>query len=272
MRWHRRHTAGSSVGQGNDWLPPLAPTHRKEFLDTDQDQLEELCCDLTKKALLSSPGCQLSIGLLGKMHQISSILQQMPSCQGRLSKILQERPETFVLFGAQSAELTVSLSQQALAFARLEESSALMLASDFQSTAVTQHASSLQEQTALLEEPVMNNSQSGAPCQSMIEWLSVPVDMGSERVVHAKTPSEPIEVEASNTGVLGDDEFEEGLRQSLVISNVRDAREALQQAIQTSYYKQASNHVVDDRDVAFGQRRAASATSESTCIASKGRA
>jgi len=72
--------------------------------------------------------------------------------------------------------------------------------------------------------------------------------------------------------VLGDDAFEETLRQSLVDSDFQDAQpsneeEALRQAIQASY-NEASSAAVDDRTVCFGQQHAASASSESACITS----
>jgi len=71
--------------------------------------------------------------------------------------------------------------------------------------------------------------------------------------------------------MLGYDELEE-VQRGHVNSDFQDAqsaneKEAFLQLTRTSYYNQASN---DALDVRFGQRLAASASSETACIASNG--
>lgn len=183
--------ARPAVAKGSDWPAPLAPkkdaSHgrkdapkdRKQLSDMDQDRLEELCRDLVKKALLSSPEYQLSIGLLGTMPEISSILQQMPSRRRKLSKILREQPGNFVLFGTQFAEPIVSLSQQALAFARLEETS--KLASDSPSTAVSQDASMQEGHVAIPKDPVVDSSKTTQCTAGHEESCNMLVEMGFDR-------------------------------------------------------------------------------------------
>lgn len=156
----------------------VRPAQKQPTPSMDQAQLEDLCCEVAKKALLGLPDHRCSVGQLGCMREVAPFLQQMGSKRPKLSKLLRDRPEVFAFSGAANAEQIVTLTQKALA--RLWEEEALEAEREKQ--AMSAHTKSWAE---LKPSSVAGRRTGAAPWsvehESYEEHCAMLVDMGFER-------------------------------------------------------------------------------------------
>lgn len=125
---------------------------KKQAKGQSQHELEEICCDLMIRALLNYPGCQSLVGTLGNEKEVISVLHQMGQKRPKLSKLLRDRPETFVFLENKGGEPLVTLSQRAMALGRLEQVSNLKMSTDVSAAEATQKAKAQRERVKQKEE------------------------------------------------------------------------------------------------------------------------
>jgi len=135
--------------------PTAAKASAKKLLQQQQQQqllqtqlqpaqlqrLEERICRLVVDALINASKCLSPVGLLGNRPEVLHMLQQMGPKRPKLSKLLRDRPETFILVGGEKTEIVATLTRTAMTRAREYQQSRLKSVTDASAAEAAQRAS-----------------------------------------------------------------------------------------------------------------------------------